>query len=219
MTLLPIYQEFENGATITALGYEITLRRRTIGMLSLPTGRLVACDLLDHPDAEPFAQQLTPGSYPVQLVVADLRDETHLAYAIIEVAAAPARRWRLALAEGEAAPEKAGEGEGYQVLSSVGCFMDAAVAQRLVNYWEVVTEEEDDELLRELRAQLRKQRKWGAGFANVGEEQLGANIIAFEAGAGYFPTYLGFDEEDQLTRVVTDFQVLDLSFPSFKLGS
>jgi hypothetical protein len=215
MTLLPIYQEFTDGATITALGYDIVLRRRSVGNLELPTGRLIACDPLDHPDSDPFAHRLPPGSYPVKLVVADMRDETHLAYAIIELGDQPARRWQLALAEGEEAPKKEGEGEGYQVLSSVGCFMDAAVAQRLVNYWEVVTEEEDDELLRDLRGQLRKQRKWGAGYANIGAAQLGANIIAFEAGEGYFPTYLGFDEQGHLTRVVTDFQVLDLSFPSF----
>ena len=71
-------QPLGDGATITALGYEIVLRRRAVGTLELPTGRLVACDPLDHPDTEPFAYKVTPGSYPVKLVVDGAADRQHV---------------------------------------------------------------------------------------------------------------------------------------------
>jgi hypothetical protein len=218
MTILPIYRDFEDGATITALGFDIVLRRRGIGSLELPTGRLVACDPVEHPEAEPLVHTLPPGTNPVHLTVAELRDITRLAYASIHLSPTPATTWKLALAVGEDSPTRAGDSAGYQVLSGVGCFMDATVAQALVNYGELLREDDEDLFKRELRAQLRRQRGLGCGYAKVGRSLFGHDLFAFETSAGHCSSYLGFDEGGALTRVVTDFEVLELAFPSFSFS-
>ena len=211
-----IFRDLKDGATITALGYDIGIRRASIGPLHLPTGQLVACDPLTHPSTEPFDLSIKPGRYPVRLVLAELRDEVRVAYAVVEIAGAEAARWTPALVHGE--QPDALDAPGYNVGSSLGCFMDAQTGARLMEYTEIVHFDED-EFEKQLRSQLRKNKKRRAvGWANIGHDYLEpGNILVFPTGYGdgFYHTYVGRTHEGQVTRVVTDFQVLDLRFPSF----
>src|SRR5688500_16282431 len=47
---------------------------RHAGDLILSTGRIVACDPLVFPEAEPFTIAVPPGTYPVMLAVARVSD-------------------------------------------------------------------------------------------------------------------------------------------------
>lgn len=213
-----IYRDLEDGAIVTALGYDIIIQRRSLGLLSLPTGQLVACDPLTHPSTEPFDILLDPGDYPIKLVIAELRDEARIAYAVIEVQPEPARRWQLACVPGEEPSATTGEAHGYSVISGLGSFMDADTAARLMEYTELMMYDED-EIARLLHAQLRKTTREGWSFAKVEHPYLGqGNIAAFTAGfgEGLYRTYLGHDQDGELTRIVTDFEVLDMRFPSFR---
>ena len=218
---LPAYRELDDGELLEGMGYDIVIRRRTVGQLQARCGELVACDLLDHPDTEPFALTLPVGSHPVRLIMAELRDETVIAYASLELGAAPATRWRVAAVHGEQE-----QGSGFSVSSGVACFMDAQAAAQLIQYTTLVPADEH-ELWRALRAQFKKVRKrhrghTAAAWAELVHEALGpSNIIAFSSGhgPGLYTTWLGEDDQGQLTRVVIDFHVLKLRFTTLSRPS
>jgi len=206
-----VFRDFDDGEMISAVGYDIVVRRRSMGKLALPTGKLVACDPREHPGTEPFDFELEAGTYPVRLYIAQLRDENRVAYAAIQVAPGPARRWSHATCFDEH--------QGYSVISSLGCFMDAQTATRLIEYTEISLYDED-EIDREMHAQFQRSRKRNLGYVsgNIEHEALGeGNLVVFSSGhgEGLYTTYVGYDESGQICRIVTDFEVLDLLFPTY----
>jgi hypothetical protein len=219
------FRRFDDGDTVTALGYDIVIRRRNAGILELPSGEIVACDPLTFLETEPFDIAIKPGRYPVLLFVAELRDDSRLAYAMLELSSARTVRWQRARVQGDEdrtlldAPDA-----GYPVDSSVGCFMDAHTAGVLMNYTHSVLDE--DEFPRALHGALNRQHKQGCSWANLSlRRNLGIacaqdlNIVAFETGfgPGLYDTWIGLDEDGEVTRLVTDFRVLDLHFHTFRM--
>ncbi|WP_162687789.1 DUF4241 domain-containing protein [Bradymonas sediminis] len=201
------------------------MRRRNAGMLELPTGELVACDPLTFLDTEPFDIAIEPGRYPVLLFVAELRDESRLAYAMLEVSRERTVRWKRADVQEDDVRRTLFDPPdgGYPVDSSVGSFMDAHTAGVLMNYTPLL---EDDEFPRAIHGEMRRQQRQGFAWANLDIRQsLGIhsgqtlNLITFETGfgPGLYETWVGLDEKGRVTRVVSDFQVLDLHFRSFPM--
>lgn len=216
------YRDLRDGEFVTALGFDIVVHRRAIGPLTLPTGKLVACDPFDHPETEPFSLELAPGDYTARVIWAQLRDEVRVAYAVIELAPEPARRWTLATVPSEEDEDEGADSSfGYSIVSTYGGFMDAATATRIIEYRELAMYDEEDEIDRLLHAQLqRRRRKNRPSWANLSHEILGeGNLLVFPAGYGQgtYRTYIGRTHGGQVTRIVTDFEVLELTFPSFGL--
>jgi hypothetical protein len=220
-----VFRDFEDGETLAALGYDIVLRRRTLGTLVLPSGSLIACDPLASLETEPFMMTFAPGSYPFSVILAELRDEIRVAYSVLKVGAKEPLRWEKALVSSVDRPSIFDELDefGYSVESSVGCFVDADTATALLDYQQLVLAD-DNEYERALHSRVRKRRRNGFGWTNIDLKkdlklpvEDGRNLIAFETGygPGVYSTYLGRDEDDAVVSVVTDFEVLDLRFPSF----
>lgn len=222
------FRDFEDGTTISALGYDIVLRRRSAGSLHLTSGHLIACDPLTALETEPFAQVLPRGVHPVSLFVAELRDELRIAYAMVRVGEGEPVRWEVAEVPAEqnvhpliARLEQ--EDGGFAVDSTVACFMDIDAATSLIDYNQIVLPEEN-EFEKVLVAGLRKRRKRGYGWTAVDLKadlkipcEDGRNLVAFDAGygRGVYTTYFGRDTDDEIVAAVIDFQVLDFRFPSF----
>lgn len=215
--MLHIFRDFkEEGEYVEALGFDIPIRRRSVGVLRLSSGHLVACDPIEHPTTEPFSIALKPGSYPVSVVVAELRDESRVAYAVIHVRPEPARRWEVATSPEEDTSLLSTDEYGYTVVSSLGCFMDVQAADGLLDALEEQDEEID--LFKVLKYQRDRAKSRGLSWANIEHEWLApANLVTFSAGygEGFYRTYVGRDAEGEISRIVTDFNVLDLRFPSF----
>lgn len=219
------FRRFDDGDTVAALGFDIVMRRRNAGMLELPSGELVACDPLTFLETEPFDIHIEPGSYPVLLFIAELRDESRLAYAMLEVSREKTVRWQRAYVLDEETHSLLDPPDGgYPVDSSVGCFMDAHTAGVLMNYTHTVME--DDEFPRAIHGEMKRHQRQGFSWANLDLRQsLGIhsleplNLVSFETGfgAGLYESWVGLDKEGRVTRVVSDFQVLDLHFRSFPM--
>jgi hypothetical protein len=218
------YRSFDDGDTVTALGYDIVMRRRNVGVLHFPTGEVIACDPLKYLETEPFDVTVNPGSCSVILIIAELRDDNRIAYATLEVSEKEAVRWQRANLQEDEKSNLLHFDAGYPVDSSVGCFMDAHTASVLMDYTQVVMPDED-EFDRALHSGFNRHRKWGYTWANInlgrdvkipGAENL--NIIAFETGygPGLYETWIGLDENDEVCRIVTDFEVMDLRFNTFR---
>lgn len=217
------FRKFDDGDTLTALGYDIVIRRKKVGQLAMPSGDLVACDPLRFLETEPFELSLKPAFYDVVLLVAELRDDDRVAYAVVRVKNTEPVRWEKAHLAGEK-PDIFQSDAGYPVDSSVGCFVDADTATMMLDYTHAVMQE-DDEFRRALHSQFNRNRKYGYSWANVdlkrdvGIPSAGRrNAICFESGwgPGLYETWIGYDEDDAITKIVTDFDVLDLRFNTFR---
>lgn len=212
------FHDIEGGQTVQALGYEITLVRRSVGELMLPSGRLVACDPLVGPETEPFAQRVPAGRHGVFIVVAELRDQVRIAFAGVQFAPGPATRWELATVEGEQPNWRNAQRSGYHVESAVSCFVDASGADIIIDMHHYVDEEE--EFARRMARELRRKRKGSQGSYGdlVLDPRTGTNLIVFEADPGTYTTYMGYDDDGRLIMAVTDFQVLDYQFTPYGLS-
>ena len=221
------FRDFEHGETVSELGYDIVILRRNLGLLHMPTGELVACDPLNGIETSPFETTLEAGDYPVVLFVAELRDETVPAYAMLQIKESDPIRWERASIDEEDDDPLGSDDEGYPVDSSLGCFMDGATAKALMDYSHSVMPE-DNEFRRALRGRVRRRLEHGCGWANldlkteanVPQVPDGFNVVAFDAGygPGIYSTYMGRDADDELTRIVTDFEVLEFRFNTFPWG-
>lgn len=224
------YREFEDGEIIDGIGYDIIVHRRAIGELVLPSGKLIACDPLMALDTEPYDIELSAGSYPVHLIIPEMRDEKLVAYAVITVNGGDVQRWEVAPLppRPEASVlERHQDEDGYPVDSTLGAFLDRETASALINYHQLVMPEDND-FERHLWGRINRRRHHGVGWATIDLRRDlklpfgdGRNLVAFDTGFGngYYTTYLGRNADDEIARIVTDFEVLDLRFPSFPMRS
>ncbi|MBD2004244.1 MULTISPECIES: DUF4241 domain-containing protein [Cyanophyceae] len=211
MENLDFSKAFQQGQVLnTKFGIRV-LRSYQVGKLRLTSGRLVACDPLAFLlGTVPFATHFNPGLYPVILSVAynENNEEPQLAYAMLRLDEQTPVRWEMATRPGESLSFlKEGEIFGYGVDSGIGCFMDEDAAEILVeSTWEAETEEE--ELVTKLENLLDENISLGFLLANlIVDQTTGANIIAFTSGLGdgFYPSYFGYDAEDKIVNVITDF--------------
>lgn len=208
----------DEGDQLQALGFEILLERRKIADLVLPTGRLVVCDPLYAPETEPFDHVVPTGKFPVYAIVAKMRDEVRTAYGVIEFSDVRPHRWEIAHLRGEEPQRWNSDRTGCQIDSTVAAFMDDKTADVLVDV--VHYGDDDDELERAVRREFRRNRKSGAQVPVADvllDGRTGGNLVAFDADAGTYVTYLGFDGEENVAMVVLDFEVLEYRFTPFGL--
>lgn len=83
--------------------------------------------------------------------------------------------------------------------------MDESVLETL----DVMSEEELEKYEKSVRDEVRKSEYSCADF--IIDKKRKGNIIVFTTGwnEGTFPTYYGFDKNNKLARLVTDFMVIE----------
>lgn len=181
------------------------------GELSLPTGRVVACDpfvYLGSGDMEPFTVTVEPGRYRVEAAVATLTrpgeapsDAPHrrVAAARLVVRDEPAATWELALLPDQD-PAELGDDEfyGYGVDAGTGCFYDAAADDAFPEC------EGDEGPLWD----AFENSDW-AGGPHVVTSGTGHDLVAFTSGwgDGAYPTWIGRTATGEVACFVTDFFV------------
>lgn len=220
-----------NHATWGALKNEVTLHTEDgprylwtvgCGTLSLPSGRLVACDpfVCLQPHGMPFV--LTPrGDFPVVVTLTDVseaQDRSHIREAYASIVFAEGReafRKSLPLArDGEARPEPKGdEFIGFPVDAGTACFVDETLIASCMpapeTWLEALFEtEHDDSWFKRMDdpAHIRP------GLANIPLPlgTKGENLILFHSGwgDGLFPVVGSFDAEGRLVAAHIDFFVI-----------
>lgn len=182
-----------------------------VGNIHLPSGRLIACDPLITHDMKEFKINFPEGEFPV--LVHKERESNCIAYVEIVFNHSEVTDWKMATTEGQNLEDlKEGEVFGYPVESGMGCFMDF----------------ETQESLNKLENRLFHRK--GADFMGIYEEffhdhffdengaidqfaflkpdeEKAGNIFAFETGygEGFYATYIGFSQENQPVKIITEF--------------
>ncbi|MEU4153705.1 DUF4241 domain-containing protein [Streptomyces sp. NPDC026659] len=182
------------------------------GELSLPTGRVIACDpfvYLGSGDIEPFTVTVEPGRYRVETAVATLTrpgeepsDTPHhrVAAARLVIRDEPAADWELALLPDQD-PAELGDDEfyGYGVDAGTGCFYDASADGAFPE-----CEGDEGPLWDAL-----EDGKWAPRPHRITSTEGGHDLIAFTSGwgDGAYPTWIGRNADGEVTCFLTDFFV------------
>ncbi|BAY11280.1 DUF4241 domain-containing protein [Calothrix sp. NIES-2098] len=183
-----------------------------VGELVLTSGKLVACDPLTLADSEPFTANFAPGRYPVILSIAHIQknNSRRVAYAMLCLSEQTPVAWEMATHPTEDLSSlQEDEFFGYGVDSGTGCFMDADTAQIMDDsIYSKNTYQES--LFYKLNCELEKNYSPTWDWADMCVDNSNqANVIAFSSGwgDGIYPTYFGFNIENKIVKVITDFHL------------
>lgn len=109
----------------------VPTRRLVIGMLVVPTGKLMAGDPLANLSANHvLSRAVPPGRYPVELLLQDDdrgRVDSLVLARVVFTSGRPTRWETAAVAGQNPAPSRPGARMGYPSDAATGCFMDASV--------------------------------------------------------------------------------------------
>ncbi|MDB5200493.1 MAG: hypothetical protein JWO92_2456 [Chitinophagaceae bacterium] len=197
---------FIKGTTQKGKISPINLYGVTIGKIKMVSGHMIACDPL-HIDEYgiPYTQLFPIGEFPVQLSIAQTGDEDLVAFARISFSDEPVERWELALLKGQK-PIAVGDEEihGYGVDGGVGIFVDVE-AKKTLDKSKLI----DDELYGPLNKEMDKHyhNTWRYTMYNFGNNNLASFTTGM--GDGIYASYIGYDANGKVCRLVTDFGLFD----------
>lgn len=188
---------------------EYVIEAHPVDDIVLPTGRVVGCDPLVYPDAEPFTVTVAPGRYPARAWVAVvLRDgaeaDRRVAALELVVSVEPAARWEMALAgDQDLATLDADGWFGYGVDSGTGTLADPTALAELESW--------NHEQVEDIFVPARPPDGPVPNLITaVLHEASGANVVAVSSGwgDGCYGTWIGRTAGGEVASFVTDFMVV-----------
>lgn len=182
-----------------------SLHSYEMGDLKISEGSIVACDPFLYNNNLPFTTKFPTGIFTVQLAVAQIENDERVAFARIKFSDEMPCSWKLAVCEGQDI-SKLAEDEiyGYGVDAGTGAFMDTTGAREFLKF---MKEGENKYLI--LISEMEKNYKHTWDWLIW--ERNGSNVAMFKSGwgDGVYATYIGYDNNGNICRLVTDFVILD----------
>ena len=176
-----------------------------IGKLNVVNGQIIACDPFLFNDDKPFNNLFPIGHFPIELAIADINDDERVGFSRIKFSDKIPVRWTIAVTLDQDASKLSDEEIfGYGVDSGTGCFMDTAGAEKYSTYLE---QQEDNYniVIDEMEATYKDTRSW------LLWDREGFNVAMYSTGwgDGLYATYIGYDSENIICRLVSDFELID----------
>lgn len=218
------------------LGKGRSLIRRELGELSLPSGRIIACDpITSGSDYGPFSVTVPPGRYPGAAYIYQGVQSGMVAVALAALFFndQKAVRWEMALTSASLNPDKLGEDDffGYPVDAGTGGFLSVEASDFLEERYREDYERNQDKYFMEygqttvfigglsghkmpVMELVEKFHDNGGCYGLLNEELEGSgglNLLVFSSGLGdgRYPSYFGYDSEGRPSCLVTDFLIID----------
>lgn len=184
------------------------LTKINVGTLKLKTGKLIATDPILLYDDQAFNIKVKPGDYPISAYVADFENgEKMTALSKIEFSKENPVKWIMALYDGENSNNlKNDEFLGFDVENGICAYMDECVMEEL----DLLFEDDLEEYENSIRTSVKFSKK-AFSYKDIPYGKNNCNILAFSAGwkEGTFPSYFGYDKNNKICCLVTDFMVLE----------
>lgn len=176
-----------------------------IGKLNVANGQIIACDPFLFNDDKPFDTVFPTGHFPIELAIARIDDDERIGFSRIKFSDKAPVRWTIAVTvDQDATGLSDDEIFGYGVDSGAGCFMDTSGAGKYSDY---LNQKEDNYnvVIDEMEATYKDTRSW------LLWERDGFNVAMYSSGwgDGLYATYIGYDSENSICRLVTDFGLLE----------
>lgn len=194
----------ENETEITTFN-GITLEKKHLEPLHLPTGKIVANDPFVFFDTDEFTVTVAPGRYPVFISIAHLGTDRRVALAAIQFSQSKPVRWEMALiAEQDTNELIDDEFFGYGVDAGTGGFVDKQTADKIselsINLYDKYEDDFD-------KTYVDTYSYLSASITDDGQNEFAAFSSGY--GDGCYPSYFGFDEDGKPCVLITDFLVID----------
>lgn len=191
----------------------------SIGMVNLPTGRIVVCDPLVVPETAAFVRTVTPGQYPATLHYADEGEfGQRVAIATLTFSNEPAVRYEMALRPGSDLSEldEPGAYFGFPVDAGLGGFMDEATASYYLAWIDQFVRDRpngniyDDHFAGEFAKTAAPGTRGGDWINYAFPERPDLNLTMFSSGYGdgVYPAYWGVNNQGAIVCLVIDFNVV-----------
>lgn len=175
-----------------------------LGTLKVVTGKITACDPMLHKESTPFTATFPTGSFPVQLAVAKVNDDERVGFARLNFSDKIPVSWVMAVYdENDLKTLRSNEIIGYGVDSGTGAFMDSTGAKELGDF---LAESEDN--FEQISNAFYETFK--PTWCSLIWEKNETNVALFSSGwgDGFYASYIGYDEDSNICRLVTDFSVI-----------
>jgi len=188
---------------------------KKIGELNVPTGKIVVCDPLVEPEIEPIIKDFPKGKFPVYLYYSN--EEDCIAFAELRFSEAPVQRWEMALVDDQDLKElEENEIFGYAVDSSLGCFMDIEGQKAMLKHEMELSDQLGDKFTSYYDNYI-DNLFFGPGavdeyYCEVKPYDSNPNnVFVFQAGygEGFYGTYIGYDKDGKISKLLTDFNILE----------
>ncbi len=177
----------------------------SLGAIEIGSGRLVGTDGLLL-EGSPFKQDIEPGTYPLQVVLARLANgDERIAFVVVKLVDRAASTWTNATIDGDDPGElQDDELSGFDVESGVACLFDATT----LSAWRAELAR-NETMIRGLERVLRENRRPSWTWARVRAAGGSGYLFTSGLGAGSYASYWGRDTSGTLVSLVTDFDLLD----------
>jgi hypothetical protein len=201
-----LWQAFRDGVGLQAGSVAVTMACQEMGAITLPTGRIVACDPFTEIHTRGFRRTVDPDSYATFIAIADYGHDQRIAAAMILFAVEThPLYWELAV-DANGGPL---ESPGFLVDSGLGCFMDLKLTRYLFRQAE---NRRLGRYQRQIDTQLDEHARPTWSWANTAiATSSRANMIAFTTGMGdgTYASYFGLDGSGRPVCLISDFRLLD----------
>jgi len=174
-----------------------------IGNIDVQNGGLIASEPWWMYDKKPFLTKFPIGKFPVQLAIAKIKQNEFVAFSRILFSDKPVDHWEFALKEGQEQISIFGDSiYFYPVDSGIGGFIDDSSYNNL----QALDTASQSQIMDMITKGLDKNQNL---YANINYKNV--NIIAFSSGLGdgRYATYIGFDNDNNPCRLLTDFDLID----------
>lgn len=176
-----------------------------IGELKIVEGKIIACDPLLYNDDLPFTTTFPAGQFPVQLAVAKINTDERVGFSRIKFSDETPTSWTIAVCEGQRIEDLETDNIfGYGVDAGMGAFMDISGGKEFMKF---LMEKQDNYeiIIEEMEKTYKDTWSWLLWDKN------NSNVAMFSSGwgDGFYATYIGYDNNNNICRLVTDFGVIE----------
>lgn len=198
---IPKYLEeaFTKNFSVKEKNETVSFYTLKIGELDAPTGKIIASDGLIPIENLPFSEIFPVGNFAVELAIAKFKNnDERVGFARIKFSNNLPVKWKMAICDGDDIQNlKDNEFFGFDVDTGTGLFIDEASKKDFNDF--IYIEKNGDMLIDKM-----ENKDWFFW------EKNNKNAAIFSSGFGdsTYASYIGYDKENNICRLVINFQVI-----------
>ncbi len=175
-----------------------------IGLLNVESGKIIASDPIVMHEGKAFTQNFPIGKFPVQIAIAKTKTFEINCFCRINFSNEEVEKWEFALLPNQKhKPITDSSIYCYGVDASMALFIDEAANKIFVKKTPKQWEEDWENIF----VKKSEANNYKAGFIHTFNNHNFATFVTGD-GDGCYATYIGFDKDNKVCRLLTDFGII-----------